>query len=421
MMGVILRSVRNLAPQRLLQYLGPCVADPLVRAFVDPSCWGRRCPEALDPQRLGREEWICRVATKPPSRRVTQADIADEAGVSVTTVSLILSQREEWVRQFHPDTVARVRETATKLGYHTNLFAAGLPNKTSPFVALIIRDFVRQEPSNWHLWAFEGELLACVVKRGGEVGLFPIVVTVDPFAKEEELRPVEHIVEGGVFGSIVRAPNPQLEKFIRQQISRGQRVVVIFPDQPSRWPKNAITVDDEAAGRMAGELLAAQGRKNWAVVHYRNIKMRESHVRRRQGFEQAAREAGAKVQTLRLPRLIEEVTPQDLSRIRRIGADGLFGVDSVLAVCALQSCLTAGLQPNVDFSLIGMNCACWHSPPLPVITSLDVSWAEVGAAAIRELATMSESGETQFVSIRARPHIIAGETCPDALTERTSR
>lgn len=352
------------------------------------------------------------VATKPPSRRVTQADIADEAGVSVTTVSLILSERQEWVRQFHPDTVTRVRDTASKLGYHTNLFAAGLPNKSSPFVAMIIRDFIRQDPSNWHLWAFEGELLACVVKRGAEVGLFPIVVTVDPSAGEDMLEPVEHIVEGGVFGSIVRAPNAALEKFVRQQINRGQRVAVIFPDHPSRWPTNAITCDDEAAGRLAGELLAAQGRKNWAIVHYRNIKLRESHVRRRKGFEEIARQVGAKVQTIRLPRLIEEVTPQDLARIRRIGADGLFGADSVLSICALQTCLTAGLRPNVDFNLVGMNCGCWHTPPLPVITSLDVSWAEVGSMAIQELVKMSETGEVQFESVRVRPHIIPGETCP---------
>ncbi len=359
---------------------------------------------------------IASVATKPPIRRVTQADIAEQAGVSVTTVSLILSRREEWVRQFHPDTVSRVRDTAKRLGYHTNLFAAGLPNKSSPFVALIIRDFIRQEPFHWHLWAFEGELLACVVKRGTEVGLFPIVVTVDPFAEEEGLRPVEHIVEGGVFGSIVRAPNPALEKFLRQQINRGQRIVVLFPDQPSRWPTNAITADNVAAGRMAGELLAAQGRKKWAVVHYRNIKLRESHIHRRQGFEEAARKAGATVHTLRLPRLIEEVTPQDLARIRRLEADGYYGVDSVLAICALQSCLTAGLRPNVDFNLVGMNCASWHSPPLPVITSLDVSWAEVGLAAIQELVSLSETGTTQFESIRACPQIRPGETCPTSLS-----
>jgi len=352
------------------------------------------------------------VATKPPTRRVTQADIAEEAGVSITTVSLILSDREEWIRQFHPDTVARVRQTAARLGYHTNLFAAGLPNKSSPFVALVIRDFVRQDPSNWHLWAFEGELLACVVKRGAEVGLFPIVVTVDPMADEEVLRPVENVIEGGVFGSIVRAPNPALEKFIRQQINRGQRIVTIFPDHPSRWSHNAITVDNVGAGRRAGKLLAAQGRRNWAVVHYRNLKVRESHLRRRQGFEEVARQVGAKVHTVRLPRLIEEVTPQDVARIRRIRADGFFGLDSVLAICTLQTCLAAGMKPNEDFNLIGMNCACWHSPPLPAITSLDVSWAEVGEVAIRQLLRMSETGETRFESIQARPHVMAGGTCP---------
>ncbi len=355
------------------------------------------------------------MASKPPSRRITQADIANQAGVSITTVSLILSKREEWVRQFHPDTVARVRETASRLGYQTNLFAAGLPNKSSPFIALVIRDFVRQDPSQWHLWAFEGELLACVIRKGEDVGLFPIVITVDPEAKsEEELRPVERVMEGGVFGSIARAPSAALEKFIRQQIIRGQRIMVIFPNHPSSWLTNAITADDVAAGRMAGELLAAQGRRNWAVVHYRNIKTRESHCLRRQGFEEKAREVGAKVKVIKLPRLIDEVTPRDLVSLRRVAADGFFGVDSVLSICALQACLAAGMRPNEDFSLVGMNCGCWQHSPLPLITSLDVSWAEVGSAAVEQLLNMSETGVSQVPSIRARPQIIPGDTCPVA-------
>jgi DNA-binding LacI/PurR family transcriptional regulator len=87
-------------------------------------------------------------------------------------------------------------------------------------------------------------------------------------------------------------------------------------------------------------------------------------------------------------------------------------VDSVLSICALQTGLTAGMQPGADFNLVGVNCACWYSPPLPVITSLDVSWAEVGAAAVRELVRLSETGETEFPSMRATPQVIAGDTCP---------
>ena len=66
-------------------------------------------------------------------KRVTVAGVAERAGVSTTTVSLILSERQEYLRQFHPDTIKRVRDTARRLGYHGNLFASGLPTKASPF------------------------------------------------------------------------------------------------------------------------------------------------------------------------------------------------------------------------------------------------------------------------------------------------
>ena len=55
--------------------------------------------------------------------RVTLAHVADRAGVSTATASLILSRREEYIRQFRTDTVEKVRRSAKRLGYRANLFA----------------------------------------------------------------------------------------------------------------------------------------------------------------------------------------------------------------------------------------------------------------------------------------------------------
>ena len=96
------------------------------------------------------------MVTKPRVRRVTLADVAEKAGVSVTTVSLILSGREGWLSQFHPDTIKRVREYAERLGYRANLFALGLPTRAAVFFALVVHDVDKDTVTAWHHWAFEG-------------------------------------------------------------------------------------------------------------------------------------------------------------------------------------------------------------------------------------------------------------------------
>lgn len=351
--------------------------------------------------------------SKPRSSRVTLANVAARAGVSTTTVSLILSGREEYIRQFHPDTVDKVRRSADRLGYRTNLFASGLPTKASSFFAIILQEVGNREVSTWHHWGFEGDLLAGVIQEASENGVYPIVATAHPQADEAALRPMETIIAGGVFGSIVRTPNPHLERYLRLRMKQGQPMVVVFPAKLAAWPTNAIDVDNVALGETAGRLLAAQGRRAWALVHFRRRGF-EPLTRRTDGFRQAALDHGATIKDFVLPLGLDELRTRDLlaPRLRRAGVDGVFAVDSVASVGALLACVKAGLVPGDDFHLVGCDCAFWQSSPLPNITSVDISWRDVGMAAIRKLCELSRAGESQFSTLLIRPRIVEGGTCP---------
>ncbi len=358
------------------------------------------------------------------SMRVTLADVAARARVSTTTVSLILSDREQSLRQFHPETIRKVRESAKHLGYRANLFASGLPTKSSRFFALVIRDLAREAQDNWHHWAFEGDMLSGVLRAAGQLDLYPILATLPEEPDEASIRALERVIDGGVFGTIVRAPIPALEKALRARLANGQRIVVVSPAQPSKWPHNAIDVDNVAVAQMAADLLAAQGRKKWAVVRYKNIKPRESHVVRTAVFQRAAERAGATVEIIRLPRLVEEVTREDLARLQRMRIDGIFAVDSVLSVCTLPICMRLGWKLGEDLSMVGVNCSKWRSSQLPRITSVDISWVEAGMSAVRALSGLGSSGEPRFDTVLIQPRIIPADTCPvpaHLLTETAGR
>jgi LacI family transcriptional regulator len=75
---------------------------------------------------------------KSPSRPVTILDVAAEANVSKSTVSLVL-QGSELIRG---ETSERVREAARKLGYVYNQRAADLRRKSSNTIGVIINDLM---------------------------------------------------------------------------------------------------------------------------------------------------------------------------------------------------------------------------------------------------------------------------------------
>jgi DNA-binding LacI/PurR family transcriptional regulator len=79
-------------------------------------------------------------------KRVTQADVAQLAGVSQTAVSQILSGRENGVSNFRPDTQQRVRQAAVELGYVPSAMARALRTNRTMTIGVVV-GFITDELS----------------------------------------------------------------------------------------------------------------------------------------------------------------------------------------------------------------------------------------------------------------------------------
>lgn len=346
---------------------------------------------------------------KPAPSRVTLARVAEDAGVSVATVSLILSNRGGWVEQFHPDTVQRVRASAQRLGYRRNLFACGLPSGDARFFALILRD-ADSKPGEWRNWALQGALLEGVSAAAEERGVYPVVASGQASMSLDTGR-VSAITEGGVFGAIFQSPRPQTEELIREQLGRRQPAVVVFPHQASTWPTNAVDVDHVAVGQTAGKLLAAGGRDRWALVQY--DEMSEPLRLRCEGFIQAARQSEASLVTIALPSQQDEDGASDLvaRQLSRCQADAIFAVDSPASIASVRGSLQAGLSPGGDCHILGCDASQWKVPGMPRITSVDVSWKQVGATAVERLLH-ARVNKGRFRTVLLPPRVVYADTCP---------
>lgn len=349
---------------------------------------------------------------RPKKARVTLADVADRVGVSVSTASLILSGREVWLRQFHADTVRKVRAAAERLGYRANLFATGLPSKAWTFFALILRDLREEELGTWHHWAFEGSFLGGAIRGANENGVHPVVTTTHRGADTNALDEVGRIIDGGVFGAIVRTPHPPLEQLLRARVRKGFPVVVVFPTRPRAWPRNAIDVDNVEMGERVARLLAARGRRRCVFVRYASAV--QPHRDRGAGFARFAKKAGIVVHTLRMPLGTDEHQIAQIAapQLRRLKADGVFGVDSVSSVGSLIACVKLGLRPAEDVDIVGCDASFWRAAEMPSLSCADVSWRAVGALAVAKLLEAARGRSNEFPTILLKPRLVAGGTCP---------
>lgn len=349
--------------------------------------------------------------SKPQNHRVTLARVARESSVSVTTASLILSGRPECLAQFHQQTIERVRHAAKELGYRANLFASSLLAERSSFFALVIRGGRYEDLNAWHYGAYESELLYGATETAPPE-VYPVVAMSGQHISEAKVHSIERIMAGGVFGTIIRTPNPLLEKCLRDRMKRGHPTVVVFPDNLDEWPENAFDVDNFEVGQVAGRLLAARGAKRWLVL--RDEEHHAGQRQRQEGSQTSAEAAGASCGLVELPAGISDAELVEL--VARRGAefkpDGVFAMTQGAAVAAVAACRRAGINLEPDVALVGCDCAFRFQAPDPTITSVDVSWFDAGAAAMRKLVEMTEGRERKFPTQLLRPRVIEGQTCP---------
>ncbi|MBP7933128.1 MAG: LacI family DNA-binding transcriptional regulator [Phycisphaerae bacterium] len=352
-------------------------------------------------------------AGKRKTRPTIQA-IAEEAGVSRATVSLILANRPEVIRRFRPETVDRVRRIAEEQGYAANLMAISLRSGHPTFYGLILRGRgdARAQPSSWHVQALEGQFLAGAMEASRVLDLYPVLASLDSPEPEAAVQRVRGVLDGGVFGAILRTPPTVLDDPMRRQIELGLPVVIVFPEHPTTCPSNAIDVNNLEVGQIAARLLRDAGRRKWVIVSddffWEPIRLRK------EGALSVAREAGIEVELLEIPLDVGErgamawLTP----RLRDMRPDGVYAASSVASVGALHAGLDAGFRIPQEVCLVGCDASFWRAPGWQAITSVDVSWYEAGELAVRKMVELQSRAEFRFENLILPPMVRTGGTCP---------
>lgn len=275
---------------------------------------------------------------------VRMKDIAEDLGVSVTTVSKVLRNIPDISEETRERVLTRVRE----LNYQPNWVARSLVTRRTHTIGLVIPDI--QHPFFAQIARGLGQ---CLRPRG-----YHLLVSSsdeDPYVEEQE---IEFLLARQVDALVVASAQPSDEIRTFAALSeRGVNYVLIDRMFP-RLKANYVGVDDTDVGRIATGHLIEQGCQRPA--HIRGPETSPG-VGRVEGYHQALErhkirarpehvvlgrtsDAGADRSGYEAMKKLLDTSPRP---------DGVFCFNDVVAVGAMRAILDAGLRIPQDIAVIG--------------------------------------------------------------------
>lgn len=311
------------------------------------------------------------------TRASTMWEVAELAGVSQATVSLVLNNVQG--NRVADATRKRVMDAVDELGYRTNAFAKTLRSGESGLIGFI-SDEVASAP-------FAGKLLKGAQLRAWEAG--HVILGVDTYNKAElEAAAIDMMlsyrVRGVVYASmyhrVVDVP-PALAGIPTVVVNAREREGLV----PSVFP------NEELGGHAATQVLIEAGHRRIAMI---NIQEPGSDlpagVGRMAGYQRALSEAGipADPRILRFGTGVVEdgltLTEQLMGEADRPTA--IFCANDRTAWGAYRALERLGLRPPADCSIVGFDNQETIAPYLqPGLTTMELPYEEMARRAVEIL------------------------------------
>src|SRR6188508_2460173 len=275
----------------------------------------------------------------PPT--TTMKRIAGELGVSITTVSKVLNNRED----IGHATRARVLAKVAELGYQPNAVARSLTLRRTHTLGVVIPDLM-------HSFFVEivAGLEAAASARG--YGLLLCSSNEDPAKERQELDMLrQRQVDGIVLGSANASGNTDL---LDRLTSLGIALVMIDRDDHPDVRCDRVVTDDHEVGRLATAHLVQQGRR--AIAHITGTQV--VHAKRRaEGYRAALKAAGFKARTDWVVRggFKEADGYRGMKKLLTMKprVDAVFAANDPSAIGAMKAVWDAGLRVPEDVAIVG--------------------------------------------------------------------
>jgi LacI family transcriptional regulator len=335
----------------------------------------------------------------PSNERITMAKIAEQSGVSLSTVSLVLRDKPG----VGSDTRQRVLEVAKDLGYvprpPTSPYSPILTN-----IGLILKADPDRVPkaNKFYSHVVAGIEMAC---RRQHVNLLYATMTVDEDSHPLELPRL--LAEQDSTDGLLLV-GAFLNEALIQVIARRSTPIILVDAYARTNGHDAIVSDNLAGAYQAVSHLLDRGHRHIGLVGS-HTKAYPSIEERRNGYLQALADRDVADQYVAECHLINtaEIVAATTALLRRHPQiTAIFGVNDEVAIAVMDVARNLGRQVPDDLSVVGFDDIDLASCISPSLTTMHIDKIEMGRLAVQLLANRVEYPESSPIKVIIRPRLI---------------
>ena len=278
------------------------------------------------------------------TKKVSLKDIAEKAGVSVTTVSIVLNGRAKDMK-ISEAMARKILALGEKMNYRPNHFAKGLRTGKTNTIGLIVDDI-----SNY----FFGHLANIVEEEADKLG-YTVMFCSSENNEGKSRHILNMLVDKHMDGYIIaptKAMLPELEKLVKEK-----KPAVLIDRYYQQLDSSYVTIDNVNASLEAVNYLAKKGYRRIALVT--NLTDQLQMIQRMEGYQQ-----GLKKNHLQLDHQIIKEIPfgltdekvvkeiKDFVELNKNKIDAIFFTSNNLGVAGLEALRSIGKRIPDDISVI---------------------------------------------------------------------
>jgi LacI family transcriptional regulator len=334
------------------------------------------------------------------TQKVTVADIARKAGVSIMTVSRVLNRKGD----VSPTTRRRIERIITRLKYRPSGIARSLATRHSGTIGLVIPDVSNPFFADVALGA---EHVACAEGYN----IFLCNTEEDP---ERELTVVYSLEEKRVDGIVLVS---RLDPRILSGVVRRHPAVVLINRQiPNNPPPSVgvVRLDDELGGRLVAQHLVNRGHR--AIGFLAGPTASQSSRNRAEGYRRSLREAGLPPNPAWEYPCAPTVEGGHASTRSLLQAHpeltALMCFNDLVAVGALQACAELGRSVPRELAVSGYDDIPLAALVTPALTTCRAPRYELGAEAVTHLLKKIRGSSKTYKDVILRPELIIRASAP---------
>lgn len=272
------------------------------------------------------------------TRKVTIRDLAEAAGVSVTTVSQILNGKGE---RFSIDTRTRVHQLQEEMGYVPDFNARNLIMRSAQTIGVIVPNLGNP---------FFSMFIKGVQSTSRERHFIPLIFGAN-YDEDLEGYYLQELIKRAVDGLIIASSSITVDAI--DNILKKNGIPYLLIDQNGGPSLDSVRIDDQRGGQIAAEHLLSLGHRKIAIVMPADPT--DNLVVRLEGFKHHLAQAG-----VALPDEAYIISPmtklggyQATAAVIKQAPTAVFAVNDEMALGLIRGLHEQGVRVPEDISVLG--------------------------------------------------------------------